>query len=139
MIGQKITIEIDLNDLRVLNAYLPDGSEIGVLKAAPPWNRTPHTYDMRKAVNSLVHRKRIHYLTENDPIMALMDYYENTNNKTVSPVYLEARRLFSKKIEDVMDSETIKKSEVTVGHIEKKTKIKPDINFTILQPKTAKD
>lgn len=96
-VGQKISIEIDVRDLRTVRAYAPNGAEIGVLRAAPPWHRTPHTLEMRQAVNSLVNRKMLHYLEQGDPVMALLEHLESLarKGKAVPPLYLEARRVLA--------------------------------------------
>ena len=100
LVGQKISIEIDVRDLRTVKAYGPTGAEIGVLRAAPPWHRTPHTLEMRQAVNALVSRKMLHYLDQGDPVMALLEHLESLarKGKSVPPLYLEARRLLSENI-----------------------------------------
>ena len=99
-VGQKISIEINVRDLRTVKAYAPDGAEIGVLRAAPPWHRTPHTLEMRQAVNALVSRKMLHYLEQSDPVMALLEHLESLaqKGKSVPPLYLEARRLLTENI-----------------------------------------
>jgi len=96
-VGQKLSIEIDVRDLRSVRAYAPNGAEIGVLRAAPPWHRTPHTLEMRQAVNALVSRKQLHYLEQSDPIMALLEHLESLARKgrSVPPLYLEARRVLT--------------------------------------------
>jgi hypothetical protein len=96
-VGQKISIEINVRDLRTVRAYAPNGAEIGVLRAAPPWHRTPHTIEMRQAVNALVSRKQLQYLEQSDPIMALLEHLESLarKGKSVPPLYLEARRVLT--------------------------------------------
>ncbi len=100
LVGQKISIEIDVRDLRTVKAYGPTGAEIGGLRAAPPWHRTPHTLEMRQAINALVSRKMLHYLNQDDPVMALLEHLESLarKGKYVPPLYLEARRLLSENI-----------------------------------------
>ena len=104
-VGQKITIEVDVRDLRTVRAYAPNGAEIGILRAAPPWDRTPHTLEMRQAVNSLVRRKMIHYLDQDDPVVALLDHLETLarKGKAVPPLYLEARRLLAGSIGELAE------------------------------------
>ena len=100
LVGQKISLEIDVSDLRTVKAYGPSGAEIGVLRAAPPWHRTPHSLEMRQAVNALVSRKMLHYLDQDDPVMALLKHLESLarKGKTLPPLYLEARRFLADNI-----------------------------------------
>ena len=100
MLFRSISLEIDVSDLRTVKAYGPSGAELGVLRAAPPWHRTPHTLEMRQAVNALVSRKMLHYLDQGDPVMALLKHLESLarKGKSVPPLYLEARRFLADNI-----------------------------------------
>ena len=104
LVGQKLSIEIFVKDLRFVRAYGPNGAEIGILRAAPPWHRTPHTVEMRQAVNSLVHRKILHYLDQTDPVMALLKHLESLaiKGKSVPSLYLEARRVLADNLHSVV-------------------------------------
>jgi hypothetical protein len=59
---------------------------------------------MRQAANSLVSRKVLNYLDQSDPVMALLEYLERMarQGKTVPPLYLEIRRLFTQHHEDFL-------------------------------------
>ncbi|MEX0297271.1 hypothetical protein AAH995_28890 [Pseudomonas putida] len=63
--GIDVTIQIDDQDMRTIRAFLPDGTPLGILKAAGKWSRTIHSRKTRKAINSL-RSKRLLTLTEND-------------------------------------------------------------------------
>jgi hypothetical protein len=91
LIGKRLTLSIDPEDIRSLVAYLPDGSELGVLTALGFWGRTPHTLEVRKAILALKHRRLIWYTTEQDPIQVYMDYLA-----TQSPKSKAAAREFAK-------------------------------------------
>lgn len=74
LINAELTLHVNVDDLRTLKAFLPDGSEFGYLTAAGKWALTPHTLHMRKAINQLVLRKLIHYTTWDDPVFAYTNY-----------------------------------------------------------------
>jgi hypothetical protein len=50
---------------------------------------------MRQAIHSLRHRRLLHYLEQDDPVIALLEYLENIARKgnAVPPLYLDLRRL----------------------------------------------
>ena len=103
--GKTISIEADPDDPRLIRAFAPDATEIGLLQAAPPWNLTPHTINMRKAVNALAQDRLIDLAKTKDPVIALLDYCESIilDGKAVPPVYLEARRLLAERIEELRE------------------------------------
>ena len=60
--------------MRQVRAFLPNGSELGFLKASGRWSQTKHSRKTRKAINSLIHR-RILVLSEfDDPVQAYLRY-----------------------------------------------------------------
>lgn len=68
LIGKKVTIEIDEDDMRQVRAFLPNGTELGILKAGGRWNLTKHSRRTRKIINRLAY-ERIIVLTEfDDPV-----------------------------------------------------------------------
>ena len=74
LIGQKITIVIDEEDMRQVRAHLSNGAELGFLKANGRWSQTKHSRKTRKAINSLIHR-RILVLSElDDPVQVYLRY-----------------------------------------------------------------
>jgi hypothetical protein len=107
LVNTKISIEIR-RDLRTVRPYASNGAELGILHAAPPWNLTPHTLEMRRAVNSLVQRKVLHYLGQSDPIIALLEHFESAAHKGshVPPLYLEMRRYLTSYLEEFRSEST---------------------------------
>jgi hypothetical protein len=63
---------------------------------------------MRQAVNSLESRRMLNYLDQSDPVMALLEYLERMarQSRTVPPLYLEVRRLFTQHFEDFLAEAT---------------------------------
>lgn len=74
LIGVKLSLLVNPDDLRCVTAYLEGGREFGVLTAHGLWGRTPHSLTVRKAINKLRLRKLIFYTDTEDPILVYMDY-----------------------------------------------------------------
>jgi len=84
IIGAKLDLLININDLRLIKAYLPDGSDFGILTAKGKWGITPHNLKMRKQINKLKNDKRIHYTSQDDPVIIVQRHFEEValNQKT---------------------------------------------------------
>ena len=74
LVGKKITIHVNLKDVRSVRAYFPDGAELGILTARSHWGVTPHDLRTRRAIMSLKHKGLIQYLHGEDPIQTYLDY-----------------------------------------------------------------
>lgn len=72
--GTKIDLIINTEDLRVIKAYLQDGSEFGLLTAHGKWGIIQHTLEERKAINKLKRERKIVLSDNQDPIDALNQY-----------------------------------------------------------------
>lgn len=81
LINSEFTIHVNVDDLRTMRAYHKDGSEFGYLTAVGKWSLTPHSLQTRKAINSLVLRKLIHYTSWDDPIFVYTDYLMRNSSK----------------------------------------------------------
>lgn len=97
LIGTDVTCEIiDADDIRQLRAYLPNGAELGVIRATGMWSKRKHSLRTRKAIIGLIN-KRILVLSEtDDPIEAYMEHLSTPKSKkgTISPSSAtEANRL----------------------------------------------
>src|SRR3546814_8344461 len=66
-----LTIEADEDEARTVFAYMPNGDELGPLLAAPPWDREPHSFWMRKKIVALIRAHRWNPENFSDPIKAL--------------------------------------------------------------------
>lgn len=77
LIGTNLTLFINVEDLRVIKAFMPDGSEFGLLYATGKWGITPHSLEVRKQINRLRERKQIHFTSSDDPIEAYQKYLES--------------------------------------------------------------
>jgi len=72
LIGARLLLEVDEDDMRQVKAYLPNGAELGVLKAHGKWGITRHTRRTRKAINSLITKRLITITGFDDPMQVYM-------------------------------------------------------------------
>lgn len=102
--GQYIwVVQPDEDDARFVRASTEDGVDLGILRAAPPWHRSPHSVFVRKTCLALA-RKRLIYLANNtDPIEQLAEYEESQEDKRLPPHpgYLESRRILREYAEEL--------------------------------------
>lgn len=75
LIGTELTLVIDTDDLRTVMAFLPDGSELGILSATGKWGQTPHSLTTRKLHNSR-RALKVQYNADpenEDPVLGLVE------------------------------------------------------------------
>lgn len=82
-----------------------EGEILGNLAARPPWNKSPHSLRLRRAINSLAARKIIHFAAYDDPMIVFTSYAELQRDKKlpVPPAYLEFRYLIQTQYEQSGD------------------------------------
>lgn len=98
LVGQQVWVINHLvDDARVVNCSTTDGHVIGVLRASPPWHRTPHSLAIRRAIQSLERNRRFVLSNGGDAIATFIEYVEGQPNKKlpVHPAYLEVRRVLA--------------------------------------------
>ncbi|WP_434668225.1 hypothetical protein P5W99_36975 [Paraburkholderia sp. A3BS-1L] len=85
------------DDCRVALAATLDGMSLGVLRAAPPWNISPHSLSVRAAIRQACSRGQFTIPAGADAIDVFMRYVESHahHRLPVHPAYLEARRILS--------------------------------------------
>lgn len=97
LVGKKVWVSNHLeDDARIARCTTTSGESVGVLRAAPPWHRLPHSLAVRKYIASLQSSKRIASLG-NDAIHTFMSFVQSQpNNKLpVHPAYLELQRILT--------------------------------------------
>ena len=94
LIGTALTLHVDTDDLRCIKAFLPNGTELGMLSAQGPWARTPHSLETRRAIQSRRHRKLIVFTEMDDAVQIYHDQIgrESLTNKRLRPRYGKTRR-----------------------------------------------
>lgn len=68
LIETELTLLVDIEDLRTVKAYLPNGAEFGILIAKGKWSLQKHTIKMRREINKLKINKKIDFNMYDDPI-----------------------------------------------------------------------
>lgn len=81
LINKTLNLLINTDDLRVIKAFLEDGSELGNLIATGKWGITPHDLRTRKAINKLKNNRIIHFTQYDDPIRVYQEYLEKEAQK----------------------------------------------------------
>jgi transposase InsO family protein len=96
LVGKPIWVINHLeDDARIALATTKDGHRLGILRAHPPWHRTPHSLSIRSAINAMVRNRRFALANGADAITVFMDFVEsNANGKLpIHSSYLELKRL----------------------------------------------
>lgn len=85
------------DDCRIAPASTLDGMSLGVLRAAPPWNLSPHSLAVRAAVCQACARGQFTIPAGADAIEVFLRYVESQTNHRLPahPAYLEARRILA--------------------------------------------
>ncbi|MCK9530579.1 MAG: hypothetical protein M0R77_08470 [Gammaproteobacteria bacterium] len=89
LIGEKLILFVNPDDLRVILAYLPDGSELGYLRACGAWSRTPHSIETRRHIHRLVKEKRLSIPYDADPVNIYLKHLmkkAQKNRKTANQI-----------------------------------------------------
>jgi putative transposase len=103
LLNTKLSLHVNVDDLRTIRAYLPDGSEFGLLVAAGKWCLTPHSLQMRKVINILKRKKLIHFTQWDDPIFVYHEYLltqAKTKKKRVANHIAKTKQVMKKREEE---------------------------------------
>lgn len=96
LLGKKLWLAIENeDDARFATVSTQAGHFLGVVRAAPPWHRTPHSLYIRQAIRGLEQRRLLFLSRECDAVEALLQYAESSPDGRLPPhpAYLEARRI----------------------------------------------
>ncbi len=102
LIGKLLWLQLeDEDDARFVSVSNERGEFLGVVRAAPPWHRSPHTLYMRQSIRSLEKRRMLHLSSQCDAVDELIQYAEGSKGKKLPPhpAYLEARRVLQQHAE----------------------------------------
>ncbi|MDR6412869.1 integrase [Paraburkholderia terricola] len=94
-LGKPLRIYFDPEDMRVVMAFLESGEEVGPLRAARPWDQTPHSLRLRQEILRLKRLKEIDYGELSDPVEAYLKYQRRksrTKQRRLSHRVAEAER-----------------------------------------------
>lgn len=112
LIGRKLDLHVNPDDLSCIKAFYDDGVELGVLTAQGAWGRASHSLETRRAIQSLCHRKLIAYTEMDDPVQVYMDYLatQSVQKRRERTRYGKVQR----EMEKSLASEAIRKPEPEV-------------------------
>jgi transposase InsO family protein len=82
LIGKSLRIFYDADDIRVLRAYLADGTELGELKAGGLWSMTPHSLEMRKRIFKVKRLRQLRFGEWDDPVQAYLNYKRGQSKRS---------------------------------------------------------
>lgn len=102
LVGTKVWMINHLeDDARVARCTTTSGASVGVLRAAPPWDKLPHSLAVRRQIKGLESSRRIASLGA-DAIRTFMRFVDaQPNNKLpVHPAYLEIRRILAQQAQN---------------------------------------
>jgi transposase InsO family protein len=116
LIGKLLWLQLeDEDDARFVSVSNERGEFLGVVRAAPPWHRSPHTLYMRQAIRALEKRRALHLSGQSDAVEELIRYAEGSMGKKLPPhpAYLEARRVLRQHAEELMDEPMVARASET--------------------------
>ncbi|MBT2728159.1 hypothetical protein J7E63_14555 [Bacillus sp. ISL-75] len=119
LIGTELNLLVNIDDLRVIRAYLPDGSELGFLQAQGRWGIRKHSLKTRKEIFKLKKKKLIHFTDQDDPIEIFLTYLEkNAKNSRKARNELAAqKRDLRKEYLGKVEQTPPKPPETTLNHL----------------------
>lgn len=81
LIGKKVRIYFNIQDIRQLHAFFEDGSELGILIASRSWRRTAHSLRLRKEILRLTRLGKLNFRDGDDAIEAWAVFKRRTAAK----------------------------------------------------------
>lgn len=112
LIGKKITIYINIMDIRSIRAFLPNGNEIGFLRVSGKWVMTPHSLETRKTINKLLRSdKRKYFLERDDYVRAFHEHLSSSSNKGDKNRLAHEQRYLRAQNETVQETQIIENDE----------------------------
>lgn len=74
LIGRKLRIYYDVRDIRAIKAFFEDGTELGILTAARPWNITPHSLRVRQEIHRIIAERKLTLEADECPVRGWVRY-----------------------------------------------------------------
>lgn len=124
LIGQKLTLIVNICDLRAIKAFLPNGQELGVLTVQGKWSLSAHDFKMRKSINQLISSRELSLAQEDDPVTCYIEYLASKSQKSkrAANLYLKAIKHVSSKDAPINYERNVAESIGTSNNISKKNK-----------------
>lgn len=120
LIGTRLMLEVDEDDMRQVKAYLANGAELGSLKAQGKWGVTKHSRRTRKAINSLITKRLITITSFDDPMQVYMRHLATQKGKrgAAGPGPKQATEIVRIKKETGVDAHVIRASPPAPGPVD---------------------
>lgn len=108
LVGKNCWLQIeDEDDARFATVSDSKGLFLGVVRAAPPWHRTPHSLFIRQSIRALERRRLLHLTTQCDAVEELIRFAEVNGGKLpVHPAYLNVRRILAAQLHEQQHAAT---------------------------------
>lgn len=102
LLGKKLTLVVNIEDLRFVKAYLPDGAEVGILEAAGYWGKVTHSLKIRKEIYKLKNQRIIEFTSKEDPVLKYQSYLQEKaiNHKSYRNKMLSVEKAINQTIEN---------------------------------------
>lgn len=84
LVGTTIKININMDDISVVRAFLPDGSELDFLRAKGAWGKKSHSLRTRQVVNKLVRDGKLSFSDDESVVDTFARYLEGKAGKEKS-------------------------------------------------------
>lgn len=97
LIGTEIKLRVRVSDLRVIQAFLPDGTSLGRLVAAGVWGLWPHSLTIRKLLFSHNTLRHLTFQDTQDPVEVMLTEFARRAKKSKRAATMYAALLEEKK------------------------------------------
>lgn len=96
LVGTKLIIEVNIDDITVLKVFLPDGEELDYIRARGPWCKKSHSLKTRKVINRLVREGKLKF-DDSDCIIDVFERHleEKANYKKTARNQLAAQQKYN--------------------------------------------
>jgi putative transposase len=81
LMGTRLHLYFDPLDLRSVQAFLPNGAELGALQANAPWHMSAHSLRLRREILRLKRKRELHYGDADDPVAVYLDHKRKRSRK----------------------------------------------------------
>lgn len=92
LVGKKLNVTVNIEDLRVVKAFFESGAELGTLTAARPWNLQPHSLKVRQEIYRLIDDGALRVDTNTDPVTAYLRYLASQQGRRATSTYARVQR-----------------------------------------------
>jgi putative transposase len=82
LIGKPLRVYYDASDIRVLRAFLADGTELGELKAGGIWATTPHSLEVRQRIFHAKRLRQLQFGDADDPVEAYLQFKRGQSKRS---------------------------------------------------------